>query len=50
MFSFHVTMSEEDKALFMTIDAMATAAGPEYTHLCDAVLNSDLNIPDSPFV
>ena len=48
--SFHVTMSDEDKDIPLTIDTMATAANKEYINLRDAVLNSDENIPDSPFV
>ena len=48
--SFHVTMSDENKDIPLTIDTMATAANQEYINLRDAVLNSDENIPDSPFV
>ena len=43
-------MSEGDKDFPVTIDTVATAANQEYINLRDAVLNSDENIPDSPFV
>ena len=43
-------MSEENKDFPVTIDTLTTAINQEYINLRDAVLNSDENIPDSPFV